>query len=67
MRLQIERKQMCALYSCIENLGNFHVFLKLKPKSYRALSSRGELVYSRSAKEFDRISFDPLSVGMGKT
>jgi hypothetical protein len=25
--LQKERKQMCALHSCIENLGNFRVFV----------------------------------------
>jgi hypothetical protein len=26
LRLDIERKQMCALHSCIENLRNFHAF-----------------------------------------
>jgi hypothetical protein len=26
MRLEIERKQLCALHSCIENLGNFFAF-----------------------------------------
>jgi hypothetical protein len=47
-------------------LWEFFALLTLKPKRDRALSSRGEMVYSRSVKEFDRISFDPLSVGMGK-
>jgi hypothetical protein len=28
VRLEIERKQMCALHSCIENLGNFRAFNK---------------------------------------
>jgi hypothetical protein len=26
VRLEIERKQLCALHSCIENMGNFRAF-----------------------------------------
>jgi hypothetical protein len=42
------------------------VLFTLKPKRDQTLSSGGKMLYSRSAKELDRISFDPLSVGRDK-
>jgi hypothetical protein len=65
LRLEIERKQICALHSCIENLEKFCAF-KLNLRGIDVSLGGEDGIALKSAMDFDMTTFHPLSVGRDK-